>query len=63
MGAAVHELYLRELALNIGSLVISPITVTAETHDPRYFLVEEAEMLPTDQLQLVLSSEEKQVPV
>lgn len=28
-------IYLKELALNIGSFAISPITVTTETYDPR----------------------------
>lgn len=39
------------------------ITCTNETYEPRCSFSEETEALPTDQLWLVLSSEEKQVPI
>ena len=35
-GCKPSAIYLKELALNIGSLAISHVTVTTETYDPRY---------------------------
>lgn len=59
--------YLKELALNIGFLATSFIMVATGTHHSRCLSSaggrDAAEMFPTDQLQLVLSDEEKQPPI